>query len=163
MPRKASKTKCAATNASGADCRAWAVRGSDPPLCSAHAGLNIGAGAPLGNQNRTEHGFYGRILQNGELADLVRFSQNLSLEDEIGLVRITLRRVMTRFKLNNLERDDMANEEMMKMAGLIMTGARTVARLLRDQRALSGKAADGISGAIGLALDELSSELGIPL
>ena len=58
---------------------------------------------------------------------------------------------------------DLANEDMMKIAGLVMTGARTVARLLRGQRAISGQAADGISGAIGLALDELSSELGSPL
>ena len=70
---------------------------------------------------------------------------------------------MTRFKLNNLEREDMANEEMMKMASLVMMGARTVARLLRDQRAISGQAADGISGAIGQALDELGSEWGLPL
>ena len=163
MPRKPIKTRCTATNASGSACRAWAVRGSDPPLCSAHAGLNIGAGAPLGNQNRTDHGFYGRILQNGELADLVRLSEDLSLKDEIGLVRVTLRRVATRFKLNNLGREDMANEEMMKMASLVMMGARTVARLLRDQRAISDRAADGISGAIAQALDELGSEWGLSL
>ena len=38
-----------------------------------------------------------------------------------------------------------------------------VARLLRDQRALSGAAADGIAGAIATALDELTSELGVKL
>jgi hypothetical protein len=41
--------------------------------------------------------------------------------------------------------------------------ASRMGRLLRDQRALSGAAADGIAGAIAQALDELSSELGTPL
>ncbi|HUK86882.1 MAG TPA: hypothetical protein VLT85_04395 [Terriglobales bacterium] len=41
--------------------------------------------------------------------------------------------------------------------------ASRMGRLLRDQRALSGQAADGIAGAIAQALDELSSELGQPL
>lgn len=163
MPRKPNKIECAATNASGGDCRAWAVRGSDPPLCSAHAGLNIGAGAPPGNQNRTVHGFYGRTFQNGELADLQRFAEDLSLEDEIGLVRVTLRRVMTRLGRYNLAQDELANEELVKIASLVVAGARTIGRLLRDQRALSGGAADGMAGAIGEALDELGSEWGLPL
>jgi hypothetical protein len=38
-----------------------------------------------------------------------------------------------------------------------------IARLLRDKRALSGKAADGISGAIAQALDEMGTEYGLPL
>jgi hypothetical protein len=41
--------------------------------------------------------------------------------------------------------------------------ASRLGRLLRDRRALSGDAADGISGAIAQALDELSSELGTDL
>jgi len=176
MPPNPTKTKCTATNANGRPCKAWAVRDTSPPLCASHSGRcvasrgtsraqrgSIGAGAPSGNQNRADHGFYGRILENGELADLVKFSEDLSLDDEIGLVRVTLRRVMARFKLSNLERDDVANEEMVKMAGLVMAGARTIARLLRDKRALSGKAADGISGAIAQALDEMGTEYGLPL
>ena len=31
-------TRCTATTAAGRACRAWAVRGSDPPRCRAHAG-----------------------------------------------------------------------------------------------------------------------------
>jgi hypothetical protein len=41
--------------------------------------------------------------------------------------------------------------------------ASRLGRLLRDQRALSGDAADGIAGAIAQALDELSTELGVVL
>jgi hypothetical protein len=39
---------CSQLTAAGEPCRAWAIRGSDPPLCSAHAGRNIGAGTPPG-------------------------------------------------------------------------------------------------------------------
>jgi len=49
------------------------------------------------------------------------------------------------------------------LARLLQLHAKTASRLgrlLRDQRALSGEAADGISAAIGQALDELSTELG---
>jgi len=152
MSRKPSKTRCTATNANGRPCRAWAVRDTDPPLCSAHAGRNVGAGAPLGNQNRTEHGFYGRILQNGEF-----------LDEEIGLVRVTLRRVMTRLGRYDLTQDDLTNEDLAKMAGLVMTGARTLARLLTAQRALSGRTPDGFLEVIGEALDELGPELGLQL
>ncbi len=41
--------------------------------------------------------------------------------------------------------------------------ARTLARLLRAQRALCSPAADGFLDAIGQALDELGRDLGLPL
>jgi len=34
-----SKPKIPATNAKGLSCSAWGMQQSDPPLCSAHAGL----------------------------------------------------------------------------------------------------------------------------
>ena len=50
-----------------------------------------------------------------------------------------------------------------RLFGLSLQATRTIARLLRDKRALTGEAADGISGAIAQALDELSTEWGIDL
>jgi hypothetical protein len=41
--------------------------------------------------------------------------------------------------------------------------ATRLGRLLRDKRALSGKAADSLLDALGKALDELSTELGVKL
>ncbi len=55
--------RCSAANPDGKTCRAWAVRGTDPPLCSAHAGRNAGAGASAGNQNARKHGFYSSKLE----------------------------------------------------------------------------------------------------
>jgi hypothetical protein len=52
---------------------------------------------------------------------------------------------------------------LVRLFSLHAQNASRMGRLLRDQRALSGQAADGIAGAIAQALDELSSELGLPL
>jgi hypothetical protein len=57
----------------------------------------------------------------------------------------------------------MTLEEYARLAALSLAGARTVARLLRDKRALAGEAADGISGAIAQAIDELATEWGVDL
>ena len=157
MPTNRDKIRCTATNRDGTPCKAWAVHGTSPPRCSAHAGRNAGAGAPAGNQNRRAHGFYSRVLTAGELADLVTFADDLSLADEIAIARVTLRRAMERLT-TDLETDELTN-----LAKLTLAGTRTVARLLRDQRALSGEAADGIAGAIAQALDELGTEWGIEL
>ena len=53
--------RCTATCADGSPCRAWAVRGSDPPRCSPHGGGAAPVGAPPGNQNALTHGFYARV------------------------------------------------------------------------------------------------------
>jgi hypothetical protein len=51
----------------------------------------------------------------------------------------------------------------MKLFSLHGQNASRLGRLLRDQRALSGQAADGLLDAIGKALDEISTELGVTL
>ena len=153
------KRKCSAITNAGRPCRAWAMRDSDPPLCPAHAGANQGAGAPAGNQNARKHGFYSQHFTRQELADLVTLAGDPSLDDEIALARVALRRL---FNFLNDE-DDLTPREMGAIGPLIFTGTRAVAELLRHQRAISGEAADGISGAIAQALDELSTEWGVEL
>jgi hypothetical protein len=57
-------------------------------------------------------------------------------------------------------------EELLQMAQLLTLhgqNAARIGRLLRDQRALSGDSADGLLEAIGKALDEISTELGVKL
>jgi hypothetical protein len=54
------RTCCTATCADGSSCRAWAVRGTDPPRCAAHGGGERPVGPPKGNQNARTHGFYVR-------------------------------------------------------------------------------------------------------
>ena len=93
-----------------------------------------------------------------ELEGLAALSEDSSLENEIRVARVTLRRVMAQM---DEALDD--PEMLVKLGALVMSGARTIARLLRDERALTGQAADGMAGAIGQALDELSVELGLEL
>ena len=153
--------RCSATTATGESCRAWAVRGSDPPLCSIHNGRTKG-GAPAGQHHPNHaHGFYSSALDPAELADLVTFSDDMTLADEIAVCRVVLRRLLS--TLEDPPGPDQDTVDYAKLAGLSLQAARTVARLLRDQRALSGKAADGIVAAIAQALDELSTEWGVQL
>lgn len=161
MAKTPTNSRCTQTTRSGKPCRAWAVRGSDPPACAAHAGRTKGAGAPPHNINRRQHGFYSPVLVPDELADLVQFADDLSLADEIALARVILRRVVGKLTVTDPAVLDI--EDLSKLAALSLAGTRTVARLLRDQRALSGDAADGFAGAIAQALDELSTEIGIQL
>jgi hypothetical protein len=177
--------RCSATTATGESCRAWAVRGSDPPLCSIHSGRAKGGAPPGSDKPNTKHGFYSSALDPTELADLVTFSDDMTLADEIAVCRVVLRRLLS--ILENPpgpdrdacpeqacpeqrdracpERSDRSDRitDYAKLAGLSLQAARTIARLLRDQRALSGKAADGIVAAIAQALDELSTEWGVQL
>ena len=151
--------RCSHPKPDGSPCRAWAVRGSDPPLCASHGGRARG-GAPAGNRNAAKHGFYSPVLRPDELADLVACADDLTLDDEIACARVIMRRllgILTEFE-NGSRLDEIA-----RLASLALQATRTIARLLRDKRALSGDAADGIAGAISQALDELSTEWGIDL
>ena len=147
-------TQCTATTRHG-PCRAWALRDSNPPLCSAHAGRNAGAGPPAGNQNRRTAGFYSRHLQDLELADLVALAGNPTLDDEIALARVVVRRVMA--ALGGTGDDHALDPE---MAAHIFAGVRTVARLLQARRLISGGAADSFADAMTVILTELGEELG---
>jgi len=128
--------RCSRPTAQGEPCQAWAVHDSDPPLCSAHAGRNIGAGAPLGNQNRLSHGFYSTSFSLEELHDVQDHDPDSWLKNEIACARVALRRVMN--ILADPDRD-LPAWEYAKLASLAFYGARTVARLVRDQDDLSHK------------------------
>jgi hypothetical protein len=59
--------------------------------------------------------------------------------------------------------EELTLERLIAVAKALTLGTGRVSRLLRDRRALSGEAAEGLAGAIAAALDEISTELGIPL
>ena len=50
-----------------------------------------------------------------------------------------------------------------KVAQALTSGTKSVARLMRDRRALAGHAVDSLNDAIARSLDELSTELGAKL
>jgi hypothetical protein len=158
LAERPSRARCTATTKAGNPCRAWAIRGSDPPLCATHSGRTEGAGAPPRNTNAQKHGFYSTTIPPDDLADLIALADNITLDDEIALCRSATRQLA-----EHLHFPDLPPEDYAKLATLLFAGARTIAKLLRDKRALSGDSADGIAGAIGQALDELATEWGLPL
>ncbi len=138
-------TRCTAQTAKKTPCKAWAVRSSDPPRCAAHGGGKQ-IGAPAGNKNAEKHGFYAapdKPLATIEdvIADLFAKQATISAYIDANISDIGVE----------------------ALTGLLTLHAQTSSRLgklLRDKHALSGDAADGISGALAQALAELGTELG---
>jgi hypothetical protein len=158
MPRNPNKTRCTVPG-----CRAWAIRGSDPPRCSPHSGLT---GAPPGNQNRLVHGFYATTLHPQEAADLAAYAGDTSLDAEIAITRVALRRILGMLLTGYTPGPDPAPLDALDYArysGLAFQGAATVSRLLRVRHDLGGDGSDAMLGFLGQALDELGSELGLQL
>ena len=157
MPRNPDKKPCSAPG-----CRAWAMRGSDPPLCAAHI-RDSGAGAPAGNRNAFVHGFYASTIHPNDLATIDEDATDHSLEGEILIIRIALRRLQHMIvtgatpgpKPKRLEAADYA-----RFIGLTFQGANTLSRLLRVRFELPANPWDEI---MDWALDKLSEEWGIEL
>lgn len=148
------KKTCAATNKNGTPCRSWTLPGS--LYCSSHTlppAPNVGA--PAGNTNSLKHGAYSPHFTNDEAVRLITHAANLTLDDEIAVTRVITDRLLAYLSANT--------DDLTIIAPLLLNSTRTTARLLRDKRALSGTAADGLMDAIGAALDELSTEWGIEI
>ena len=182
MPRNPLKVRCTRLTKKGEPCRGWAVRGTDPPTCTSHLHVEpIGGGsdrgaAPrvwLGAQGRalaaarspeaargSEQGFYTPTLSAEELADLVLYAADLTLADEIACTRVAVRRTL---EFLGQERGSLSESAYLRAAGLVFQGARTIARLLRDQQALVGDSGDRLTAIFDAALDSLSAEWGIEL
>jgi hypothetical protein len=153
----APKRPCSATTRAGRPCRAWAVRGSDPPRCAAHGRTAASSQAAYELALCPDELAYPTL--NGEIA-YPALNDELTcpaLNGEIAIARDMLRRLVEAL------RDGTPSGELVQLAQTCFAGTRTVAGLLRDKRALSGGAADGLMGAIGQALDELSTEWGVDL
>jgi len=149
-------TRCTATTAAGLPCKNWAVHGSDPPRCPSHGGGPGIVGPPKGNKNALKHGFYVQTREIRTIEDVIEdlAARQAALSGYIDFV------------VSSVERGELSTltlDEMVTLLRLHGQNASRLGRLLRDQRALSGEAADGISGAIAQALDELSTELGVEL
>jgi hypothetical protein len=132
-------------------CRAWAIRGTDPPRCNAHRNLPSW-GAPDGNQNALKHGYYAaeHIPPDCTIEAIIDmlFHKQVSLDRYIEDIMRT---------------HQPSIQELSHLLQIHGQNASRLGRLLRDRRALGGEAADGISGAIAQALEELSTELGTDL
>jgi hypothetical protein len=157
MPRNPDKKPCSVP-----DCRAWAMRDSNPPLCASHnPGL---VGAPLGNRNALTHGFYASALHPDDLKELDEAAFDTTLNDEIIVLRIALRRLQ-RMVLTGLTPDPdpqhLDVQDYARFIGLIFQGINTLSRLLRVRHDLPGN--DRWEEIVNWTLDALSEEWGIEL
>ena len=156
MSSSGGSRKCSFRHRDGRACRAWAIRGSSPPRCAAHREdvrepQSDDGGARVSHKNRDTHDFY---------VEPVRDLRDIDDVVEDALVKQTQ---LSAFIEQKVAEGEMPVKEMAQLLALHGQNAVRIGRLLRDQRALSGKSVDGLLEAIGAALDELSTELGIDL
>lgn len=136
-------------------CRAWAMRGRG--FCASHrgdtTGVEVMGAATDGRQRRSE--LFAELARSGRHEELVERTirrlvetggGDLSLGEEIGSLRLILRRVMAVDALDGDPRDT----------------AQTVARLanaivyaVQAQRAISGRLADDLTEALTKILIEM--------
>jgi len=121
-------------------------------------------GGQPGNVNAVKHGFYSRRFHEVEAADLEAALRD-GLGDEIGLMRVMIRRV---FEYANEEAGDLGSsgksptECLAAWTGTLSAlGAAStrLAGLLRTQKLLGGNEDDALS-ALSLALGEVTRDFG---
>jgi hypothetical protein len=149
MSKLPARVRCTHVTRAGRPCKGWAVRGSDPPACISHL-----------SSASAEPGFYSRSLTDEELVALVRHAADLTLDEEIACTRIAVRRTL---EFLNRPGDLLSQGDFLRAAGLVFQGARTIARLLREQQALTGGADSRLEAIFDAALDGLSEDWGIEL
>ena len=94
-------------------------------------------------------GFYGSLFTSEELVDIARYAADPSVSDEIGILKVLIRRVV--------EGESDPAEALAAVRGAI----GPLCRLMKIQADVS--AGDGLPGAVQDALDDLGDELGISL
>lgn len=148
--RGASRSRPCSHVADGQPCRAWAVRGSEPPRCAAHrVDGGPAVGAPPGNANRVTHGAYARPA-----------SPPATIDDVIADLADKQARLTAYLEAQLAGGGDVS--EVVKVFQLHGQNASRLGRLLRDQAALSAAGAGSLED-LERALDELSDELGVQL
>lgn len=131
------------------------MRDSNPPLCWAHSDRHMkhDDGADTKGSD-----LYARQLSQQELDDIRALAEDRSLNSELVLNRVFLRRLLVALQ----ESDDLDAAQLARLAPIIFRGTQAIARLLREDQVLSSNA-DDLPEAIGQALDALGEELGLAL
>jgi hypothetical protein len=108
-------------------------------------------GAPKGNLNALKHGFYSRLFHAEEVVEL-EGDQSNSLEHEITLLRVMIRRTM--LLADGI--DDL--HEATRVLDALGAAAGRLANLLRAQKSLKDTHT-GVADEISLAIQQVNSEL----
>jgi hypothetical protein len=94
---------------------------------------------------RMERGaFYAALFTADELADLAKVESDLSLEEEIGLLRVAIRRAF-------------AEGESLET---VSRSVQRLAQALKTERQLQGQGIRNLEEALARVLDELGAEIG---
>ena len=107
-------------------------------------------GAPKGNNNALKHGFYARQISDSDLAGLDQ-THSTSLEDEIEVMRIFMRRVV---ELGSQTAD---LEKAINLLRILTFASMGINRLVRTQITLADPANEG-ANVLRTALAELENE-----
>ena len=155
--------KCTATTAKATPCRAWAVRGSQPPRCSAHGGGRGPEGAPNGNENAVSRG--GCLAADADRGQLERRSAAAHDEatgDLNAVISDLHRRLDELSGYIDTNRDDLTTAEYLAAVRLQGMLSNRIGRLHRDRAELH-RDADDLDRAIDAALDVVGGLLGVDL
>ena len=140
-------SRCGMTKKDGTACKAWAVRGSDPPRCVAHGGGKGKVGAPVGNANARTHGVYAT-------------QRTVSPDLDARIADLDARIVSLAIFIDE-RTADLSTEEFIKLLALHGQLISRLGRLMSQQDKGGGDAE--LQQAIDEALDRLSKEWGIEL
>lgn len=147
--------RCQARRADGKRCRAWAVRGSHEALCQAHGGRK-----PAPEQ---AHSVYGSIFTAEESQEVAHFTEDLSLEDEIVLNRVLLRRLVRYID----DGGELTPDQLATLSGRVFRGTRIVSdqmlKLLALREKEKGQGDDRIPPWMAHALDALGEKWNLDL
>ena len=117
-------------------------------------------GGQPGNTNAVRHGFYSRKFQDLEVEDLGQVKGGL--QDEIAMLRVSIRRVFERAtELGDEFADKGPGSELFALSQLLTTlGIATtrLAHMLRTQKFLDGGSDDPLEDLVGKVLDDLKGE-----
>jgi len=103
-------------------------------------------GAPTGNQNARKHGFYSKVLDEGEQLDFEQATRVGGLDDEIAMLRVRIKSVL---------RHDPDNMR------LIAQATNALARLVSTRYNISKNDKNGLREAINNVLKDVALPLGI--
>lgn len=158
-----SSRKCTSTKSDGQPCKAWAVRNSDPALCNVHKRHAPESTDQTHPAEVAKTGCNVDVVEPGcpytleQIAGLLRQNADGSLEDELLIARLAVKRLM-----RHLE-EQLTPHEFAHLAGVIFTGTNSIVRMLKSQQDLENHSAADLARAINQALDESSKEMGILL
>jgi hypothetical protein len=162
-PPRCSPHRHATLEAGGSpdDDRATGTGGNTSPSSTASGpAKSLTVGAPPGNQNRAVHGFYSEVLRPEERADLLRYAADTSLDGEIAITRVALRRILGMLLTGRTagpEPVPLGADDYARFVSLAFRGAGTISRLLRARQVLTGDT-DELFSFLESVLEQLDAE-----